>query len=151
MIKIKKNFGYDDNKLLVLYSRLIKIFLFFSIIFFIWIVFVALAAFILDFEPYWAILDLKNWILICCFLIGIFIILEIVFYIHYISTIEKSIEFIDLEPEFIHGKRLYVYTYPKGSEGGIFSKTYILIDENSVLRLKYLLIPPGELWNKEEK
>ena len=151
MLDIKKNFDDVDNKLIMIYSRLIKIFLIISILFFIWIICVAVGSFILEFEPNWAILDLKNWILIFSVVIGIFIILEITFYIHYIYKIDKRIEFIEPEPEFIHGKRLYVYTYPIGSEGGIFSKTYIQIDENSVLRLKNLIIPPGELWNKEKK
>jgi hypothetical protein len=151
MLKIKKNFDSVDNKLLVLYTRLIKIFLIISVLFFIWIVIIALGNFILEFEPNWAIFDLTNWILIWCFLISFFIILEIIFYIHYISTIDNRIEFVEPEPEFIHGKRLYVYTYPIGSKGGIFSKTYIQIDDKSVLRLKNLIIPPGELWNKEKK
>lgn len=151
MLKFKKNLDNADNKLLVLYARLIKIFLIISILFLIWIVFIILGSFILEFEPNWAILDLNNWILIWCFLIVIFIIFEIALYIHYISSIGKRIEFVETEPEFIFGKRLYIYTFPIGYKGGIFSKTYIQIDKNSVLRLRNLIIPPGDLWNKEGK
>jgi len=151
MLKVKKNLDNIDNKLLVLYTILIKIFLIISILFLIWIVFIAFGSFILEFQPNWAILDLKNWILIWCFLVVIFIILEIAFYIHYSSSIDKRIEFVETEPESIFGKRLYIYTFPIGAEGGIFSKTYIQIDKNSVLRLRNQIIPPNDLWNKEEK
>ena len=113
MLKFKKNLDNADNKLLVLYVRLIKIFLIISILFLIWIVFIILGSFILEFEPNWAILDLNNWILIWCFLIVIFIIFEIALYIHYISSIGKRIEFVETEPEFIFGKRLYIYTFPQ--------------------------------------
>jgi hypothetical protein len=151
MLDIKKNYDDVDNKLLLIYSRLIKIFLIISILFFIWIICVAVGSFILEFEPNWAILDLENWILFFSVIIGIFIILEITLYIHYIYKIDKRIEFIESEPKFIHGKHLYIYTNPVGSKGGLFSKTYIQIDENSVLRLRNLIISPSELWNNKEK
>jgi len=51
--------------------------------------------------------------------------------------------------EYINGKKIHIYTSPKGTEGGIFSKTYIEIDEHNLLRLRTLMIPPGELWGKE--
>jgi hypothetical protein len=56
-----------------------------------------------------------------------------------------------MNPDYIHGKRLYIYTNPSDSKGGIYSKTYIKIDENNVLRIRNLMIPPDELWNKKEK
>ena len=55
-----------------------------------------------------------------------------------------------LFPEFIDGKYIHVFTYPKAMEGGIFSKTYIEIDTENVLRLRTLIIPPNELWSKNE-
>ena len=54
------------------------------------------------------------------------------------------------KPEFIDGKRVYVYSHPERMEGGIFSKTYIAIDKHSVLRLRSLMVPPNHLWNKDE-
>ncbi len=40
-------------------------------------------------------------------------------------------------------------TYPEGVEGGIFSKTYVGIDEHNVLRLRTLMVPPDELWSQK--
>ena len=53
--------------------------------------------------------------------------------------------------EFINEKKVHIYTYPKGITGGIFSKTYIDIDGHNILRLRTLMIPPGELWGKKEE
>ena len=63
---------------------------------------------------------------------------------------KKRMEKGKIEPEYINGKRVHVLTFPHGKEGGIFSKTYIQIDEDNVLRLRTLLIPPDELWGKKE-
>jgi len=150
MFNIQKK-SKDNNKgLVTLYTKLFKIFLVISILFILWAIFVALGVFILEMSPEWAALTLDSWVLVCCVLIGIFIILDVVFYLHYIFVIDKKLEFGEPAPEFIHGKRLYVYTRPKDSKGGIFSKTYIEIDENSVLRLRDLMVSSGELWNKKE-
>ncbi len=152
MFKIRKNLDeVDDSRLIVLYTTLTKIFLIVSILFILWIVFVALGAFVLELGSNWAVLNLENWILSWCFLVGIFIILDVAFYLHYTFVIGKRSEFGGPEPKFMHGKRLYIYTSPADSEGGIFSKTYIQIDENSVLRLRDLMVSPGELWNKKEE
>jgi hypothetical protein len=53
--------------------------------------------------------------------------------------------------EFIAGKKVHVFTYPQGIEGGIFSKTYIEVDVDNILRLRTLMIPPEELWESKEK
>ena len=94
----------------------------------------------------WALFGLNSWIITLCVLFVIFIFLELVFYRHFSSIRNKRIELEKPEPEFINGKRVYVFTIPEGKEGGIFSKTYIEIDEHNVLRLRSLMIPPEELW-----
>jgi hypothetical protein len=48
------------------------------------------------------------------------------------------------------GKRLHVYTYPPGVKGGIFSKTHIKIDGDTILNVRIQMIPPQELWGKKE-
>ncbi len=97
----------------------------------------------------WALFSLNNWIIIICALFGVFIIFELVFYYHLSYIRKKRIKSEMPKPEFIDGKILHIYTYPKGKEGGVFSKTYIDIDEHNVLRLRYLIIPPEELLNKK--
>ena len=140
-----------ENKLRIRYSRIFKVFLFIAFLSIIWIAVVALGVFIWGKGPDWTLLTLDNWILICLGLITAFIVLELFFYFHYLQVRNKRLEEEKPKREFFHGKRLYIYTHPKGLEGGIFSKTYIDIDEESVLRLRSLMIPPGELWSKKEK
>ena len=43
----------------------------------------------------------------------------------------------------------FIFLLILGVEGGIFSKTYIEIDNKNVLRLRTLIIPPEELWVKK--
>jgi hypothetical protein len=52
--------------------------------------------------------------------------------------------------QFIKGKRVHNFTIPTGAKGGIFSKTYIKIDDYSVLDLRYQITPPYELWGKKQ-
>ena len=139
-----------EDKLSTKYSKLSKIFLAITILLILWIVLIIIG---ITFElgPTWALLTLDNWIYAWCVLIGFFVILDIIFYLHYMSLRNKRIKKEKPEPEYYSGKRLYVYTYPKGAEGGIYSKTYIKIGENSILRLRTLMIPPGELWSKKEE
>ena len=140
-----------ESKLRIRYSRMFKVFLIIAFLSIVWIAAVALGIFIWEKGPDWALLTLDNWILICLGLILVFIVLELFFYFHYIQVRNRRVEEEKPKTEFFHGKRLYIYTHPKGLEGGIFSKTYIAIDEDSVLRLRSLMIPPGELWSKKEK
>jgi hypothetical protein len=141
-----------EDKLKVRYSTLSKLFAVIAILFIIWVFVVLLGIYLLGQGYNWALLSLDNWIYVLCVLIGFFVVLEIIFYLHYNGVSKKRLEAEKPEPEFTQGKRLYVYTHPKGAEGGIYSKTYIKIDENNVLRLRALIIPPQELWGaKEEK
>jgi len=140
-----------EDKLKARYSTLSKVFVAISIFFIIWLVVIVLEIYLLGQGYNWALLSLDNWIYVLCALIGFFIILEIIFYLHYISVSKKRLEAEKPELEFTQGKRLYVYTHPKGAEGGIYSKTYIKIDENSVLRLRNLIVPLQELRSKKEE
>ena len=76
--------------------------------------------------------------------------LEIIFYVHYLSVKSKKFQEEKTKPEFVGEKTLYTFTYPKASDGGVFSKTYIQIDGKMILRLRTLMVPPGELWSKKE-
>jgi hypothetical protein len=49
---------------------------------------------------------------------------------------------------YLRGKKLHVYTLPEGSKGGVFSKTYVKIDEENILTLRYQMIMPEELWGE---
>jgi hypothetical protein len=134
-----------EDKLKARYSKFSKVFVAISIFSIIWLVVIVLGIYLLGQGYNWALLSLNNWVYVLCALIGFFVLLEIIFYLHYISVNKKRLKAKKPKLEFTQGKRLYIYTHPKGAEGGIYSKTYIKIDENSVLRLRNLIVPPQEL------
>ena len=138
-----------ENKFSKKYSKLSKIFLVITILFIVWIAVIILGI-IFEFGPTWTLLTLDSWIYALSTLIAIFVILDLIFYLHFITLQKKRFQKEKPKPIFHEGKRLYIYTHPKGAEGGIFSKTYVKIDENSILRIRTLMIPPNELWIKKE-
>jgi hypothetical protein len=135
-----------EGKIASRYSFLSRMFLVLSIIFIILIGIIFTGVFILNSGHDWALLSLNNWIMVISALFALFIILNLIFYFHFTSVKNKRIELEKPKPEFIDGKKVHVYTYPKGIEGGIFSKTYIEIDGHNLLRLRTLMIPPEDLW-----
>ena len=134
-----------EDKLKDKYSLVSKLFIFISILLIVLILIVFLGILIFENGYNWALVSLESWILAVCIMLIIFIILEFILYFHFTSVRNKRIELEKPKPEFINGKMVYIYTFPKGVEGGIFSKTYIEIDTHSVLRLRILMIPPSEL------
>jgi hypothetical protein len=130
------------------YLTLTKLFLMVTILFLLWVVVVGLGIGILKLGPSWAVLSLETWIYIWCALIAVFIVCELLFYALYSSKARMVPEEPPAEAEYLHGKRVYVFTFPPGVQGGIFSKTYITIDQQTVLRLRTLMVPPGEAWRK---
>jgi hypothetical protein len=138
----------DKNKKSI-YPKLSKIFIIISMLILIWIIIIAMGTFIFEMDPNWALLNLETWIITYCIILIIFIILNIFIYFKYSSKIDTQIEFKETETEeYYNGKRLYVYTYPEGAIGGIFSKTHISIDDENILRLRGRIIPPEELWDE---
>ena len=134
-----------EAKLQNKYSLVSKLFLYITIALIILVMVVFLGIIVYENSYNWAGLSLEGWILGVSAIISIFIILELILYLHYNSVKNKRIELEKPKPEFIDGSRIFIYTYPKGVKGGIFSKTYIELDGHSVLRLRILMIPPSEL------
>jgi hypothetical protein len=134
-----------EAKLQDRYSLFSKLFVLITIVLIILVLAVFLGIIVYENGYNWAGLSLEGWILGVCLIVSIFIILELVLYYHYNSVKHKRIGLEKPKPEFIDGRRIFVYTFPKGVEGGIFSKTYIEIDNNNVIRLRVLMIPPNEL------
>ena len=135
-----------EDKLVGKYSRLTKLFLVITIllILLIAVAFLGIAGFGYGYN--WMLVSLEGWIIIVSVLIAIFIILELLFYSRFSALKNKIKELEKPKPEFVDNKKIYAYTIPKGVEGGVFSKTYIEIDEHSALRLRTLIIPPEEIW-----
>ena len=118
-----------------------------TIILVFWVIIVASATYLLDQMDGWALLTFSNWVLTVTILIGIFIVIDLVFLFH--PAFKQIIPIEELgKPEFIEDKKVYEYIYPEGEKEGVFSKTYIPIDDETLIRIKTLL---GSLSKSEEE
>ncbi len=148
MADIKESKNKDiEEKLRKKYSFLSKIFVLLGVFLVIWVVIVFIGAWLLDYGYNWALFSVSDWVLIVLFIMVAFIIVELIVFLHYRSVKNKVVE--KPREEYISGRKVYVFTYPPGMEGGIFSKTYVEIDDKNILRLRTLMIPPEEVWGSK--
>jgi len=148
MADIKESKNKDvEEKLRRKYSFLSKIFVLLGVFLVIWVVIVFIGAWLLDYGYNWALFSVSDWVLIVLFIMVAFIIVELIVFLHYRSVKNKIVE--KPREEYISGRKVYVFTYPPGMEGGIFSKTYVEIDDKNILRLRTLMIPPEEVWGSK--
>lgn len=130
-----------------------KLFLVISIILLMWIVILMSGISMLDYEPDWAGLSLSTWLLVISGLFAVFIIIDIVMYISPQLFIKGNVqEFISYESseEYLDGMKVYEYTYPEEKKGGIFSKTYIKINDSTLLRVRNQILSADILWPDNE-
>jgi hypothetical protein len=126
-----------------------KFFFLFTVLYTLWIAVVIMGVYFLHLGNKWAILSMEKWILSAIALISVAIGLEVVLLIQYTLSKKKQLE-PKKQKEYIQGKQLHSYTIPFDAKGGIFSKTYILIDEDRVLNLRYQMIPSNDLWRQQQ-
>jgi hypothetical protein len=142
---------WDEEKLKQRLLKASKFFLLFTMIYSLWIVLIIIGTYFLQLGNKWAALTVEQWILSSIALICVVIALELILLLQYTLLRKKQ-----LQPEkqkqhvFLQGKHVHSYTLPIDAKGGIFSKTYILIDENRVLNLRYQMIPPNDLWGQKQ-
>jgi len=132
------------------YSRLTKIIFLIGMIVVLWAAIVFIGILFWGYAYDWALVNLDAWLLIDSIIIAILIITELALYFRYSNYKEKAVEIEKPKPEFIGGKKVTVFTYPKGMDGGVFSKTYVELDDHNILRLRALMVHPGELWTNIE-
>jgi len=94
----------------------------------------------------WFLFNFEGWIFGVSIVFGLFVTLEILFFLHFFLIRRKIMKSGKPKPEYIDGKKIIDITFPRETDGGVYSKTYIEIDSNNILRLKNLMIPPDELW-----
>jgi hypothetical protein len=135
----------DDETLKRRYLRVSKLILLFAVIYALWVAIIITGTFFLGMGLSWAALTVEQWVLSAIVLFALFIILELLFFLHLQMKRPKKKKKVT-PAQFIKGKRVHSITIPAGAKGGIFSKTYIKIDENSVLNLRYQITPPHDLW-----
>jgi len=148
-IEVKTRLNETEEKLRQRYSRLSKIFLILGFLLVLWVLIVFIGARVLNYGYDWALLPVQNWVLLISIIIVVFIILIIMFFTHYFSVKKKLSSVKTPKVEYVAGKKVHVFTFPPGMEGGIFSKTYIEIDDENILRVRTLMISPEQLWDKK--
>jgi len=130
-----------------------KLFVILTVIFAMWIVIVLGGPIFGVFEPNWTGISPSLWMILISILIGAFIVIDIVLYatpkfFSQSEEMEKSINLVEFpEVEQRDGKQVYEFTYPVGSKGGVFSKTYVKINEGAIVRIRNQMINKEEIWN----
>ncbi len=129
-----------------------KLFLVITVVLIMWVVIVLSGPMFGVFEPDWAGLSPSLWLLMVSIFIGIFIVIDIILYATPRFFVDQSkLEFSTVElPEIENrnGKQVHEFTYPVGVKGGVFSKTYVQIEQNKILRIRNLMIKKEEIWKK---
>ena len=145
-----KEKNLDENVLKVRYLRISKIMIILAVIYSLWIIFIMVSVYFLGFGNKWALLTMDQWIISGIILLGLFVGLNVIFILHHSLVKRKRIESEKPKPLSFKGKKLHIYTLPANSKGGIYSKTFVKIDGDSILNLRYQMISPYELWGKKE-
>jgi hypothetical protein len=140
----------DEDKLKVRYLKILKIIVLLAVIYFIWTVIHIMSVYFLGFYNKWATLTMDQWIISSIIFFSICIGLVLLFVLHHYIIKKRRIESEKPKPVFYKGKRLYTYTLPDRPKGGIFSKTFVKIDDGTTLVLRFQMIPPINLWGKTE-
>ncbi len=127
-----------------------KLFLILTVVFIMWIVILISGPLFGVLDPDWAGLSSSLWVLLISVLIGAFIVIDIILYATPIINKEEilissmqPVEFPEIEKR--NGKTVYEYTHPSGTHGGVFSKTYLQIDDQTVIRIRNQMIKKEQL------
>lgn len=147
MLTVEKNM--DEDILKIRYLKMSKIILILAVIYSLWITFLIMSVYFLGIYKL-AFLTMDQWVISSVILLGVFVGLEIIFILHHYMVKRKRIESEKPKPLYYKGKKLHMYTLPADSKGGIYSKTYVKIDGDNILNLRFQMIPPYEMWGKKQ-
>jgi len=119
-----------------------------GILVFAWNLLVAFGVYYLNLGYRWAFLSIDEWMYVGWTVFIVFIFIEIIFFAHYYAQAQKHKEtpMVFQPQQMFKGRKLLVYTYPKGVSGGVFSKTHVKIDDETILNVRIQIIPERELW-----
>ncbi|MBE3121094.1 MAG: hypothetical protein IMZ53_05580 [Thermoplasmata archaeon] len=142
---------WDEEKLKRRYLKASKLLFLFTVIYSLWIALVIMGSYFLQLGNKWAVLTIGQWILSAIILISVVIGLEIIFLLHNTLLRKKHLQLEQpKQPVYLQGKQVHSYTIPVDAKGGIFSKTFIMIDKTRVVNLRYQMIPPNDLWGQKQ-
>lgn len=119
-----------------------------------WIVLILSGELFLEGSLNWTVFPLSTWLLAISIIFGIFIIIDTILYAYpkqiiYAETFSETHRMPSLV-DIKEGKEIYDYKFPKNVVGGLFSKTFIPIDDKTVLRLRHQLISEDMMRNNEK-
>ena len=148
-----------DIRLRVKYRRITIFLLLIAILFTLWTAAIVLSVFTYQMDARWAVLTPTEWVIIDIALVAFFLLIDAAVYMRYRAKTRplhpkppkmKKPRKAKIEkpaaPPMIKGHEVYTVTLPMGAKGGIFSKTFVPIDDRRVLQLRYQMIPPTTLW-----
>ncbi len=138
---------HRDDLLKKKYREYSKLVLLIGILYAVWMAIVVLGTYYIGGNS-WAFLPLEAWLLSGLIVIGLCVIVEVVFIVSYDTAHKDRLE--KQKPKPVRGKKLYVYSTPEKTRGGIFSRTYIKIDKDHALAFKYQMIDADSLWPKKK-
>ncbi len=141
------------------YRRITLWLLIVAIIFTVWTLSVLFAVFSLQLGGRWTIISPTYWVVADVIVVALVLLIDALIFMRYQgktrSTRPKVVKEKKgrrarkekaPEPEMLKGRQVYTVTLPHGAKGGIFSKTFVAIDDRRVLQLRYQMIPPATLW-----
>jgi hypothetical protein len=114
-----------------------------------WISLIIISVYFFGMANNWAGLAMDHWVLVGIGLLTFFIIITLLLNLLPILIARQKISRKKRKPIFYQGKRVHEYTFPPQSQGGIFSRTYISIDDNNIVNFRYQMISPDQLWPKK--
>ena len=114
-----------------------------------WISLVIISVYFFSMANNWAGLAMDHWVLVGIGLLTSFIIITLILNLFPIFMARQEITRKKRKPKFYQGKRVHEFTFPPQSKGGIFSRTYIPIDDNNIVNFRYQMISPDQLWPKK--
>ena len=148
MVKIKIPFLdlIQSNKMLFVTVLMILL----AVIVASWVGIVVIGVFYLGMANDWAGLSMEHWLLFGIGLLVIFIMITLI--IHLLPIIQKMMieNKIRKKPVLYKGKKVYEFTFPRGSDGGIYTRTYISVDDKDIINFRYQMVGSDELWKKND-
>ena len=131
------------------YRKLPTLFFLITIMYTLWVVVVITGIYYLNMEYRWAYLTMDQWIIGGCIIIAFFLVIDFILFFKTSRYIKPQTQpSTTSQPLIFKGKQLQVFTYPAYAKGGIFSRTYIPLDEDTILQIRTQMIPAEQLWGK---
>lgn len=124
-----------------------KLFLIIAVLYTIWVVIVLCGIYFFNLGYRWSFLTIEYWMIGGCILIGLFVCLELIFLIIGYSGKKAPKQ----QRLTYQGNTLYNFTYPLDVKGGLFSRTYIRLDNNTIIRIRTQMMSADELWNNKKR